>query len=310
VPEVVPEIAPPAVAEAANLRCVVVGSGSPRLSLERVGACYLVLVGESGREEGLLFDCGPGATLRLYQGGFRSQVVQHVFLTHHHYDHMADLGYFALTRWDHTATPTALGVHGPPGTERIVRALFGPEGVFDHDTRIRTEHPMGRSIFASRGGVLPRPKPEVCAHDAAHGVVAEGRAGTSGAWRVLAGPANHAQPVAESYSYRLETSTRSIVFSGDTGVCSGLTAFATGADTLVHMCCFFDEELERMSMKATVAGPTLAGKVAAAAGVRKLVLTHPQSEAVDTPAGIERAISEARRQFGGEVVFARDLLEV
>ena len=297
-------------AEDSGLRCVVIGSGSPRLSLERVGASYLALVGGRGHEQGLLIDCGPGATLRLFQGGFRSQIVSHVFVTHHHYDHMADLGHFALTRWDHTAEPAALSVHGPPGTERIVRALFGPEGVYHQDGRIRTEHPRGQSIFAARGGVAPRPKPEVRAHDARHGLVAEGGEGGAGAWRVLAGPASHAQPIAECYSYRLETAERSIVFSGDTGVCAALTRFATGADTLVHMCCFFDEEIARLGMEVTVSGPGLAGQVAAGAGVRKLVLTHPQSEAVDTPAGIERAIREAGRHFGGEIVFARDLLEI
>jgi ribonuclease BN (tRNA processing enzyme) len=298
------------VPEGSRLRCVVVGSGSPRLSLERAGASYLALVEGHGQEQGLLFDCGPGTTLRLVQGGFRSQMVGHLFLTHHHYDHCADLGHFSLTRWDHTADPTPLSVHGPPGTEGLVSALFGPHGVYHQDARIRTEHPMGQSIFASRGGVVPRPKPDVRAHDVLHGLVAEGGQGTRGAWRVLAGPASHAQPIAECYSYRLETAERSIVFSGDTGVCPALVAFATAADTLVHMCCFFDEEIARLGMEASVSGPGLAGEVAAGAGVRKLVLTHPQSEAVDTPAGIERAIGEARRHFGGEIVFAHDLLEI
>ena len=293
------------------MRCVVVGSGSPRLSLERVGACYLALVGEPGRERGLLFDCGPGATLRLNQGGFRSQRVDHVFLTHHHYDHIADLGHFALTRWDHTSHPTALRVYGPPGTERIVQALFGPGGVYEQDNRIRTEHPMGQSIFARRGGTPPRPKPEILAHDVPHGTVAES-AGESGeaAWRVRAGPASHAQPIAECYSYRLSAGGRSIVFSGDTGECPELVTFARGADTLVHMCCFFEDELERMDMVRSVAGPSLAGRVAASAGVRKLVLTHPQSEAIDNPAGIEQAMETAARYFSGEIVFARDLLEI
>ena len=49
---------------------------------------------------------------------------------------------------------------------------------------------------------------------------------------------------------------------------------------------------------------------AAGAGVRKLVLTHPQSREVDIPEGIERAIAVARRHFAGEIVFASDLLEV
>ncbi len=293
-----------------KLRCVVIGSGSPRLSLTRAGASYLVLVGEGDQRQGLVFDCGPGSTLRLFQGGFRSQEVGHVFLTHHHYDHMADLAHFALTRWDHTPCPTRLDVHGPPGTQQIVRALFGPGGVYEHDGRIRTEHPMGQSIFAQRGGTLPRPKPEVVAHDVAHGPIAEGEG-----WSVAAGPASHAQPVAESYSYRVTVAGRndqpgrSVVFTGDTGECAGLVEFSRGADTLVHMCCFTDEEVERMGMRWTVAGPTLAGQAAAGAGVRKLVLTHPQSEVVDTPEGIQAAIETAARQFSGETVFASDLME-
>lgn len=291
------------------MRCFVIGSGSPRISLERVGASYLALVGDGiGSDklaEMVLFDCGPGTTHRLFAGKFDSQAISHVFLTHHHYDHMADLGYLALTRWDHSSHPTPLHVCGPPGTEAIVRALFGSHGVYATDNKIRTEHPMGRSIFAARGGTPPRPKPDVRAHDVPHGPAAVGPG-----WRVLAGPANHAQPVAESYSYRLETAARSIVFSGDTGVCPGLIEFAHGADTLVHMCCFFDEDLVRLGMVDCVAGPTLAGTVAAQAGVRRLVLTHPQSEEMDTPDGIRRAIEVAGRHFDGPIEFARDLLEI
>jgi ribonuclease BN (tRNA processing enzyme) len=289
------------------VRCIVIGSGSPRLRLERAGASYLLLAGD----DGLLVDCGPGATLRLHQGGFRSQRISRVFLTHHHYDHVADLGHFALTRWDHTNWPSPLEVIGPPGTRQIVSALFGPHGVYAADNRIRTEHPMGQSIFAARGGTAPRPKPDVRGHDVPHGLVAQaGQGDPAEAWRVSAGPARHAQPIAESYSYRFDSLARSFVFSGDTGVCPALVDFARGADTLVHMCCFFDEEIERLGMVASVAGPTLAGTVAAGAGVRQLVLTHPQSEAVDTPEGIQRAIEIAARHFSGQIVFARDLMEL
>jgi ribonuclease BN (tRNA processing enzyme) len=164
---------------------------------------------------------------------------------------------------------------------------------------------MGQSIFAARGGTPPRPKPDVRARDVPHGLVVE-----TERWRVFAGPASHAQPIAESYSYRLEAPDRSLVYSGDTGECPPLVDFARGADTLVHMCCFFEDELERLGMEQTVAGPALAGKVAAGAGVRKLVLTHPQSERVDTPEGTARAIDIASGYFDGEIVFARDLLEV
>ena len=77
-------------------------------TIDRRLAEYKSHADQNPRERGLLFDCGPGATLRLFQGGYRSQVVDHLFLTHHHYDHLADLGHFALTRWDHTPCPTPL----------------------------------------------------------------------------------------------------------------------------------------------------------------------------------------------------------
>ena len=44
--------------------------------------------------------------------------------------------------------------------------------------------------------------------------------------------------------------------------------------------------------------------------MRKLVLTHPQSEALDTPDGLAGAVATAARHFDGEIVFARDLLEL
>jgi hypothetical protein len=50
------------------------------------------------------------------------------------------------------------------------------------------------------------------------------------------------------------------------------------------------------------------GKVAAAAGVKKLVLSHfvPAEGALDT----EAVLGEIRKSFGGEVIFGEDLLEV
>jgi ribonuclease BN (tRNA processing enzyme) len=283
------------------MRYLMIGTGSPRLSLERAGPCQLALIGDMG----LLFDCGPGATRRLHQAGIALSSVHYLFLTHHHYDHMVDYAHRALARWDHTGQPAPLDVFGPPGTEHITRALFGPDGVYHADNIARTQHPMGQSIFRVRGGTPPRPLPDVRAHDVPHGLVIHGEG-----WRVHAGPTRHAQPFLECYSYRLETSARTIVYSGDTGVCPELIDFAGGADTLVHMCCFPDDVLARYGMVATVAGPSLAGQVAAAAGVRKLVLTHPQSEEMDTPAGLAAAVTQAGRYFDGEIVWGHDLLEI
>ena len=46
-----------------NLKVTLLGTGSPRPVMERFGPSILV---EAGKEK-LLFDCGRGATQRLYQ---------------------------------------------------------------------------------------------------------------------------------------------------------------------------------------------------------------------------------------------------
>ena len=283
------------------MRYILLGTGSPHVSDVRAGSAHLAIIGD----DALLFDCGPVATHRFKRTGVPFEQASAVFLTHHHYDHCADLGHFALARWDHSATLAPLDVYGPPGTHQMVTALFGPGGVWQADNNARTQHPLSQRVFQLRGGVLPRPRPDVRGHDVPHGLVAE-----TAHWRVLAGPTVHAQPVIECYSYRLETADRSIVFSGDTGYCPELGIFARGADTLVHMCCFPDDIVESYDWHGGVSGPSDAGKVAAIAGVRKLVLTHPQGQTLDTPEGMADAIVRAGRYFKGEIVFAHDLLEV
>lgn len=283
------------------MRYTLIGTGSPRLSLERAGTSQLAQVGD----DLLLFDCGPGITHRLRKAGVSLEPIRYLFMTHHHYDHIADYAHLTLARWDHSRDPQPLHVFGPPGTERITQALFGPGGAFDPDITARTQHPLSQTVFAMRGGKLPRPRPDVRPRDVPRGLVHE-----TPQWRVLAGPAHHAQPFLECYSYRLETSERTVVYSGDTGVCPELPAFARGADVLIYMCCFPDDVLERTGLGATTGGPSMAGQVAAEAGVRKLVLTHPQWEEIDTPAGMADAVVRAGRFFQGEIVFGQDLLEV
>lgn len=283
------------------MRYILLGTGGPRLSQRRRGTAHVVLFDD----DGLMIDCGPGTTYRLHEAGIAAERIRYLFLTHHHYDHIADYGHFALTRWDHTPQPSPLDVFGPPNTARITDLLFGTDGVYDGDILARTEHPMSQGIFAIRGGKLPRPGPEVRAHDVGQGLVFE-----TARWRMLAGPARHAEPFLVCYSYRLETPERTVVFSGDCGDYPPLAEFARGADTLIHMCTWPDDVLERYGMRDYAGGPGAAGRAAATAGVRKLVLTHAHAPAWDTPEGMAEAVGQAARHFGGEIVFAQDLAEI
>jgi ribonuclease Z len=90
----------------------------------------------------------------------------------------------------------------------------------------------------------------------------------------------------------------------DTRLCDAAFALADQADMLVCESTFADAEagLARDYGHLT-AGQ--AGRIAAEAGARLLVLTHFSQRYEST--GVERLADEAASAFGGQVVLARDL---
>jgi ribonuclease BN (tRNA processing enzyme) len=128
-----------------------------------------------------------------------------------------------------------------------------------------------------------------------------------------------------SVAYRFDARGRSIVISGDTGYSTGLVALAKGADVLVceamdvaAMRKAFDGMVARgmyadnpegvwRHIVATHTPLDVAGRMAAEAGVRTLVLTHVIPGALD-PLPDETYLAPARKTFRGEVVLGRDQL--
>jgi ribonuclease BN (tRNA processing enzyme) len=108
---------------------------------------------------------------------------------------------------------------------------------------------------------------------------------------IRSGPVNH---IFGSLAYRLEADGRTLVYSGDTDVSDSLVDLARGADLLVLEC----------SNPFKVPGhltPAEAGRLAARAGVGRLLLTHfyPPCDDVDVAA-------LAARGFNGEILLAED----
>ena len=114
---------------------------------------------------------------------------------------------------------------------------------------------------------------------------------------------------------------RSIVFSGDTTRSDNLVKLAHNADVLVHEALYDEAAVDRLVASvpnATVLKRSIlshhttaedAGRVAAAAGVRMLVLSH-LIPAEDPAVTEEMWITAARRHFDGRIVVAKDLMEL
>jgi ribonuclease BN (tRNA processing enzyme) len=137
--------------------------------------------------------------------------------------------------------------------------------------------------------------------------------------RVSAARVRH-PPITQAYAYRFDAADRSIVISGDTAYSPELIALAKGADVLVHEAMHLgglESLLKRVPNAATLREHLLAshstteevGKVAAAAGVKTVVLSHLVPS--DDPALNDESWREGvRKHFDGQIIVGRDLQEI
>ncbi len=244
-----------------------------------------------------MIDCGNGVGRQLRLAGLDLAKVRHVFLTHHHSDHVADLVTLPLLIWGSEAEQT-ITLHGPPPLKQAVKAGL-KEFAFDVETRIADEgKPDLRRLvkideFSGDGVVLDDGKVKVTAARVEH------------------------PPIREAYAYRFDTPEGSFVFSGDTAPSANLVKLAKGADVLVHeVLTISGEEMagllgvptDHPLAKHIVASHTSVrdvGRIAKEAGVGKLVLTH--FVPADRPIDEEALRAVIAKDFDGEIVFGRDL---
>ena len=179
---------------------------------------------------------------------------------------------------------------------------FWETNKFDVDTRIGDE---GR----------PDPRPLLIAKDIdADGVVVKTADVTVTAFRTP-----H-PPITDNFAYKFETPDGTIVFSSDTAYNPKLAEFARGADVLVHECLYVPA-VDRLVIK-TKNGATLkkhlleshtttedVGRIAAAAGVKALVLSHfvPGDDPEVTDEDWTR---DVKKNYSGRIVVAKDLMEL
>ena len=289
--------APTRITAQSKSRLILLGTGGgPRPRKTSAATAHVIVI------DGVAYvvDCGDGVARQLAFANVPLPSLRHIFLTHQHSDHTADYGNLIWLAWT-AGLRTRVDAWGPPPLERMTR-LFFEMNAADITTRIADE---GRVALA----------PLVHAHELTAGglVMQDERV------KVTAALVHH-PPVVPSFGFRFDTRDRSIVFSGDTAPSTNLVALAKGADVLVHDA-LYAPGVERMT--AGVANATTltqsilshhttaedAGRIAAEAGVKMLVLSHLVP--ADDPSITDKMwIDAARRHFQGEIVVAKDLMEL
>jgi len=273
------------------------GAGTPTPTKSRFGTAYVLQIGR----DFLLFDCGPATTQKLVRADLWPTQIEYLFLTHHHFDHNADLPCFLLCRWDQsTGQERVLQVFGPPPTCDIIRKLVGPDGAYADDWKARVGAPVSQSVHTNRGGSLPRPEPRFEVKEVGPGEILRNER-----WSVAAAQVHHVEPWLQSLAYRVDTDRGSVVFAGDTGPCARLDDLAQGADVVVANCWNHQKTMDDDGEAPGQTGTLDAARFARDSGADVLVLTHA-GPSLCRPGSRERAIRDIAAVFEGDVVFGEE----
>jgi ribonuclease Z len=293
------------------------GTSASRPTVER-GLSSLALTREG---ETLLFDCGEGTQRQMMRWGVGFTLAD-IFFTHFHTDHfLGAIGLLKTLALQGREEPMRLW--GPRGAAALFRRAEGlgvekltfpltvtelepGASVARKDYEVRAfavEHRNGAALgFAMveherRGRFDPDHARSLGIPEGPlWGRIHKGEAVTLPDGRVIT-PAELVGPTRPG---------RTVVITGDTRPCAATITAAEGADVLVHEATFGDEEAARAAetMHATAREAAI---VARMAGVRTLVLTHFSARYSRDPSELAR---EAREEFGGTLVLAKDGLEL
>jgi ribonuclease Z len=251
----------PVAAQSPQLRVTLLGTGTPLPRADRLGPSTLV---EAGRER-LLFDCGRGCTIRLFERRIPFRDVR-LFLTHLHSDHVTGVPDLWLTGWlgapalhaGGTAdNRSPLWVRGPAGTNQLMAGL---RQAFGGDITMRTAQERLPPLAADVAEISP-------------GIVFE-NAGV----RVTAFAVDHGEFLKPAFGYRVDYQGRSVVISGDTRYSENLIAHASGSDVIVHEVAMAASALANSPAAKEIlslhTSPREAGRIFAATKPRLAVYTH------------------------------------
>jgi ribonuclease Z len=268
-----------------TIKVTLLGTGTPQPIMERFGASILVQAGDKT----LLFDAGRGCLQRLRQLKREYNIIDAVFFTHLHSDHIVGFPDLWLTGWLVSQRTKPLEVFGPKGTKQMTDYL---RKAYAFDIAIRAEDDKA---FLEGSKLLTT--------DIKEGIVYE-----HNGVKVIAFLVDH-YPVVPAFGYRIEFGGRSVVLSGDTRYSENLIKNAKGTDLLVHEVVIASDTIKKSDPKYNILAhhttPEQASKVFTAVKPKLAVYSHI-SRLYGYPT--EEILKRTKSNYSGPVILGEDLM--
>lgn len=227
--------------------------------------CAGYLVEAAGKK--LLFDSGAGTIRRLLEMKANLFDIGHIFYTHLHNDHINDLGAIIWSCNYGGIRKKPLNLYGPKGFKKYFDILLN---------RLLRPNKLNFKISVRE---LKNSKVEI------------------NAIKIKTFPIKHSDTT-KSIAYRLEHKNKSLAYMGDTGYNPQAISAAENAGFLMAECSLPKEVEGHLT-------PSLAGKIAAKANAKNLILTHFYPEVLKI-----NIRKQCAKEFGGRIILAKDKLVI
>lgn len=252
------------------MQITILGSGTSIPLSYRASPSILLKI----EDEIIVLDMGPGTLRQLSRIGIDNTRLNHILFSHFHPDHTADLIHLLFV----TRNPTILNRRKP----FLITGAMGLKSLI-HNLQHAYTNWLDIPDEIMKVEELKTETSVKTDHDN---------------YSVISGPVKHTE---SSLAYRIENkSGKSLVYTGDTEFCEEVISIAKNTDLLIMECALPDGGNSDGHLT-----PSEAGRIASAAGVKKLLLVHFYPEILSTDIS-----GECREYYDGELILGRDLLQI